>query len=158
VYCTAGDTPILIGDGSHRPISELRVGDEIYGTQRRGRYRRYVRTHVLARWSTIKPAWQVVLEDGTELVASGEHRFLTERGWKHVAPAERPEQRPHLTTPSAAQRPAVRSRRARSTACLAHESSLSDQNASAVPGSTERRDCSRRSNARQRAEARPTGM
>ena len=42
-------------------------------------------THaVLDHWSTIKPVWVVTLEDGTRLVTSGDHRFLTERGWKHV--------------------------------------------------------------------------
>ena len=61
-----------------------RAGDAIYGTVRRGRYRRYVLTQVLAHWSTVKPAYRVTLEDGTELIASGDHRFLTDRGWKHV--------------------------------------------------------------------------
>ena len=101
VYCAAGETPILMADGRHRPLGELRVGDEIYGTERDGRYRRYVRTRVLAHWSSVKPAFRVVLADGTELVASGDHRFLTERGWKHVFGAERPGQRPHLTTGNA---------------------------------------------------------
>src|SRR3954470_9107804 len=32
VYCTAGDTPILLGDGRTRPIADLRVGDRIVGT------------------------------------------------------------------------------------------------------------------------------
>ena len=53
---------------------------------------------MLAHWSTIKPAYRVTLEDGTELVASGDHRFLTNRGWKYVTGAEQgAEQRPHLT-------------------------------------------------------------
>ena len=62
----------------------MRIGDEIYGTERRGSYRRYVRTRVLDHWTSVKPAFRVVLEDGTELIASGDHRFLTRRGWKHV--------------------------------------------------------------------------
>ena len=95
-YCLSGDTPILLADGSTRPISELRVGDEIYGTIREGWYRRYAKTQVLAHWKTLKPAFQVTLEDGTQLIASGDHRFLTERGWKHVS--DSPEGRPHLTT------------------------------------------------------------
>ena len=57
------------------------------GTEVRGRYRRYVTTEVLAHWSTIKPAYRVTLEDGTELIASGDHRFLTNRGWKYVTGA-----------------------------------------------------------------------
>ena len=99
VYCLRGDTPVLMADGRHRPIGELRSGDRIYGTRREGTYRRYVLTDVLARWATRKPAYRVTLEDGTELVASGDHRFLTNRGWKHVIGAEPgPLQRPFLTT------------------------------------------------------------
>jgi len=98
VYCLGPDTPILMADGSHRPIRRLCVGDEIYGTVREGSHRRYVRTRLLAQWSTVKPAFRVVLEDGTELIASGDHRFLTRSGWKHVTGAQQGgERRPHLT-------------------------------------------------------------
>ena len=98
-YCLSGDTPILMGDGRARPLAELRPGDAVYGTVRRGAYRRYTLTRVLDHWSTVKPAYRLTLEDGTELVASGDHRFLTERGWKHVAGTEQGRgRRPHLTT------------------------------------------------------------
>ena len=97
-YCLSGDTPILLADGTTIPIGDVRVGDEIYGTVRDGYYRHYAITEVLAHWSTVKPAYRITLEDGTQLVASGDHRFLTERGWKHVTGAEQgPEQRPFLT-------------------------------------------------------------
>jgi DNA repair photolyase len=90
-----------MADGSHRPLAELRVGDEIYGTVRdpSGRYRRYRRTVVRDRWSSIKPAWRVLLDDGRTLIASADHRFLSRRGWKHVSGTEHggPLQRPHLT-------------------------------------------------------------
>ena len=99
IYCIHGDTPILMGDGTTRPMAELHMGDEIYGTVREGWYRRYVKTKVLAHWSVIKPAYRITLHDGTELVAGGDHRFLTERGWKFVADREPGmPQRPHLTT------------------------------------------------------------
>jgi DNA repair photolyase len=99
VYCVAPETPILMGDGSTRPIAELRPGDSIYGTRRNGWYRRYVRTTVRAHWSVIKPGYRLTLEDGTALVAGADHRFLTERGWKFVTGAELgPLCRPHLTT------------------------------------------------------------
>ncbi len=97
-YCLAGDTPILMADGQSRPLKEVRPGDAIYGTVRRGSYRRYEVTKVLAHWATVKAAYRIVLEDGTELVASGDHRFLTNRGWKHVIGSEQgPLQRPYLT-------------------------------------------------------------
>jgi DNA repair photolyase len=99
VYCLQSDTPILMADGTARAIADLRVGDRIYGTVRDGYYRRYVTTEVLAHWSTVKPAYRVTLEDGTKLITSGDHRFLTQRGWKHVTGAEQgPDQRPFLTT------------------------------------------------------------
>ncbi|HEY0345077.1 MAG TPA: intein-containing Rv2578c family radical SAM protein [Solirubrobacteraceae bacterium] len=102
VYCIDGATPVLMADGSHKPMAKLRVGDEIYGTEREGVYRRYVRTHVRAHWTTVKPAFRVILEDGTELIASGDHRFLTQRGWKHVTGAQQgAERRAHLTIGSA---------------------------------------------------------
>jgi DNA repair photolyase len=98
VYCTAGDTPVLLADGRTRAIAELRPGDEIYGTRRVGRYRRLVTTRVLDHWSTIKPAYRVTLADGRELVASGDHRFLSHRGWKYVTGTEQGNnRRPHLT-------------------------------------------------------------
>jgi DNA repair photolyase len=95
VYCLEGETPILMADGRTRPLAELRAGDGVYGTVRRGSRREYVRTTVLAHWSTVKPAYRVVLADGTRLVCSGDHRFLTGRGWKYVAGGLRP--RPHLS-------------------------------------------------------------
>ena len=95
-YCLSGDTPILLADGTTKPIADLYVGDEIYGTRRAGSYRRYVRTRVLATWSRIAPAYRVVLADDSTLVGSADHRFLTNRGWKHIAEIDG-RQRPHLT-------------------------------------------------------------
>src|SRR5438876_8721862 len=98
VFCVSPETPILMADGTHKPIGETRPGDAIHGTARQGAYRRFVRTQVLAQWATRKPAYQITLEDGTQLIASGDHRFLTERGWKFVTGAEQgPNQRPFLT-------------------------------------------------------------
>ena len=98
VYCLSGDTQVLMADGRQRAIADLRVGDRIIGTEKRETYRHYVTTEVLAHWSTTKPAHRVELADGTENVASGDHRFLTGRGWKHVTGAmSGPDQRPYLT-------------------------------------------------------------
>src|SRR5205814_1002926 len=96
-YCLRGDTCILMADGRTRALADLNVGDAIYGTVWEGVYRRFAVTRVLDKWSSIKPAFRVTLEDGTELIASEEHRFLTGRGWKHVIGAESGSlQRPHL--------------------------------------------------------------
>ncbi|HEY8581529.1 MAG TPA: intein-containing Rv2578c family radical SAM protein [Capillimicrobium sp.] len=98
VYCLGGDTPILLANGRTKPMADLRVGERIVGTERDGRYRRYAETEVRDHWQTLKPAFRVTLEDGTELVTSGDHRFLTDRGWKHVTGRGGGEgQRPYLT-------------------------------------------------------------
>ena len=98
-YCLVGETPVLMADGRAKPIADLRAGDQVIGTQQIGRYRRYTATPVLDHWSTMRAAYRTVLDDGTVLVSSGDHRFLTERGWKHVSGAGRgPDCRPHLTT------------------------------------------------------------
>jgi DNA repair photolyase len=98
-YCVSAGTLVLMADGRQKPIGELVVGDEIVGTRVVGRYRRYVATTVEATWRTRKPAHRVRLQDGTEIVASDDHRFLVAgRGWKHVRPAPRgSSQRAHLT-------------------------------------------------------------
>ncbi|MGH3098416.1 MAG: Rv2578c family radical SAM protein [Streptosporangiales bacterium] len=97
-YCMAGDTAVLLADGHTKALADVRPGDVVYGTERRGNYRRYARTEVLAHWGTVKPAFRVELEDGTVLVASGDHRFLTTRGWKYVTGAGAGRDcRPHLT-------------------------------------------------------------
>jgi DNA repair photolyase len=98
IYCVRGDTPILMADGTTKPIAEARAGDAIYGTERIGYYRRYVKTRILAQWSVIKAAHRITLEDGTTLVAGPDHRFLTDRGWKFITGTENGHaRRPHLT-------------------------------------------------------------
>jgi len=98
-YCQGPETPILMADGRTKQLGDLRVGETIYGTTRVDTYRDYTHTHVAAHWATIKPAFRIALEDGTELIASGDHRFLSDRGWKFVTGAEQGAlRRPHLTT------------------------------------------------------------
>lgn len=99
VYCVSGETQILLGNGRTTFLADLKIGDEIIGTTRRGFYKRYVKTRVLAHWQTHKPAYRLMLAGGTTITASADHRFLSDRGWKFVTGAEQgPNRRPHLTT------------------------------------------------------------
>src|SRR2546427_6483869 len=52
-YCLSGETPILMADGRTKQLADVRIGDAIYGTVRRGSYRRYTITEVLAHWQTV---------------------------------------------------------------------------------------------------------
>jgi DNA repair photolyase len=97
-FCMRGSTPILMANGRTRHLADLRVGDRVYGTLRGERYRYYTVATVQAHWATRKHVYRLILADGTELFASGDHRFLSDRGWKHVAGSERGRwRRPHLT-------------------------------------------------------------
>jgi DNA repair photolyase len=97
-YCVGAETLVLMGDGRQQPIWSVKVGDEIYGTRVEGVYRRYVKTTVLAHWQTQKRAYRIALADGTQITASSNHRFLTDRGWKHVTGSQSgADARPHLT-------------------------------------------------------------
>ena len=66
---------------------------------RRGTYRRYVATTVLDHWSTVKPAYRVTLEDGTELDRQRRpplpHR--REAGSTSTGSEAGRDRRPHLT-------------------------------------------------------------
>ncbi len=87
-----------MADGRTKRLADVVVGDKVYGTVRGGGHRRFVKTEVLAHWSTTKAAYRVELEDGTKLIVSGDHRLLSNRGWKHVTGTEQGAgRRSHLT-------------------------------------------------------------
>jgi hypothetical protein len=53
IYCLGGETPVLMADGTEKPLAELRVGDAIVGTQqdgRRSRLSKYDRIGALERF------------------------------------------------------------------------------------------------------------
>ena len=98
-YCLDPATMITMADGRQKSLSDVEIGDVVMGTELNGQYRKYTPSTVLAKWGTRKPAYRVILADGTTLIASGDHRFLTNRGWKHVTGAmSGTGQRPYLTT------------------------------------------------------------
>jgi DNA repair photolyase len=85
-YCLSPETSVLTTDGALRPIGALEPGDAVVGTRVVDGVRRYVPTTVVDRWQTRKTAYRVTLADGTQIVASGDHRLLAADGWRYVAP------------------------------------------------------------------------
>lgn len=88
-YCLAPDTLIQRADGTSRPISDIQIGDALIGVGRREERRRawnytFGRSVVLNKVLSVKPAYRLSLENGMTSVCSSDHRWLTERGWKHT--------------------------------------------------------------------------
>ncbi len=86
-YCLAPDTLVQMADGTTRPISAVRIGDELVGIAPRPQLRRawnytFTASRVLSRISTRTPALEFTLANGLSATCSADHRWLTERGWK----------------------------------------------------------------------------
>lgn len=96
-YCLSGDTRILMADGSSKQLADVKPGEHVVGTALGGGGRRFVPSLVLDRWATARRAYRVKLDSGDELIASGDHRFLTPQGWRYViAPGRNTRARAHL--------------------------------------------------------------
>jgi DNA repair photolyase len=96
-YCLSGDTNIAMADGSTKWLADVQPGEHVLGTHRYDTGRRFAPSLVLDRWATARRAYRVRLETGAELIASGDHRFLTSEGWRYViAPGRNKRARLHL--------------------------------------------------------------
>ena len=98
-YCVSPDTQVFMADGSSKRIDDVQVGDEIYGVEKtQTNYHAIVKAKVTAKAEIFKKPWRLTFSNGQQIVCSGDHRFLTERGWKFAAGSEFGNyRRPHLT-------------------------------------------------------------
>jgi radical SAM superfamily enzyme YgiQ (UPF0313 family)/intein-encoded DNA endonuclease-like protein len=100
-FCLSGDTLILMVDGSSKQLTDIEVGDKIVGIVggTPDQKRKYSAATVEAKWETLKPAVRISVENGTTVVCSPNHRWLTNRGWKYTTgKMSGVGQRPYLTT------------------------------------------------------------
>lgn len=88
-YCLTPDTPVLMADMSWRPIGDLCPGDLVIGFDKKsphGIERRWRTTEVKATWRTRQVASRITFDDGREVVASADHRWLCARNqWRTTA-------------------------------------------------------------------------
>ena len=98
-YCQSGETPVLMAAGRPRALADLPGGRPHLRNGSRGEVQAIRHHGSPGPLGAVKEAYRITLEDGTELVASGDHRYWTRRGkWKYVIGAQQgPLQRPHLT-------------------------------------------------------------
>jgi DNA repair photolyase len=102
-YCVEGDTLVAMADGTTRPIRDVLIGEAIIGVMREDRdgggwSHRYTRSTILNKIETVKQAFEIVLDNGNSVICSGDHRWLTDRGWKYTAGKMQGQgRRPYLT-------------------------------------------------------------
>ena len=83
-YCADGDTNILMFDGTFKKLKDIEIGDKIYGDASDGKSHRFTESTVLNKWAVEKPSYKITLASGVELICSGDHRWLSNRGWKYT--------------------------------------------------------------------------
>ena len=78
--CFRKETPVLMADGSLRPIEEVRVGDSVLSFDEEAD--EFVTKLVLKTYKNApKPMVKITMEDDTEIFCTEDHKFLTNDGW-----------------------------------------------------------------------------
>ena len=87
-YCLDPDTPVLFADYVWRPLKDVRKGDTLLGFDEypteRHRGRKYRKSVVEGVFSLERPCLRLTLDNGTEVITSLDHKWLTGRsrkGW-----------------------------------------------------------------------------
>jgi DNA repair photolyase len=102
-YCLEGDTLITMADGTTKPIKDVLIGEAIVGVVRENTpggawWYRHTQATILNKIETLKEAFEIVLENDNRVICSGDHRWLTDRGWKYTTGKMQGEgRRPYLT-------------------------------------------------------------
>ena len=79
LICVGRGTPVLMADGSYKPVEEVQVGDEVETLEG-------ARKVLNAFPTPPKDAVRVTLPSGVSQVQSATHKLLTPSGWCAVAP------------------------------------------------------------------------
>jgi hypothetical protein len=84
-WCVSPDTRVLTSDLRWVPVGSLQVGDDLIAFDEEaggredstGAYRQWRCASVKAAERLTQPCYKIVLEDGTEIISSAEHSWLT---------------------------------------------------------------------------------
>jgi DNA-directed RNA polymerase beta subunit len=82
--CLHYKTPVLMADGTHKRICNIKVGDEVVTFDPETYIQSY--TKVINQYvkNTSKDMYKIKTLDGTEIIATYDHKFMTNNGWKEV--------------------------------------------------------------------------
>ena len=84
-FCLTPDTKILSSNLEWIKLEDINVGQEIVSVEERlnggkGTSRRkMLRATVMAKWDVYEEAWKLTMEDGRELIATEQHRFMSKK-------------------------------------------------------------------------------
>lgn len=76
--CFPSDAPVLMANWTEKPISEIRVGDEVVGYPKDNR-KSLVRSRVTGVWSGTGHLRRYFMESGREVVCTPDHKWYTGR-------------------------------------------------------------------------------
>lgn len=94
-FCLSPSTRVLTADLQWVAISDLKEGDEVVAcdeepiTRAPGGYRAMRTAKIVKKWNTRQKAYRITLEDGRQVVCSGNHRWLstksqTQAAWRSI--------------------------------------------------------------------------
>lgn len=99
IYCLDGETILLKEDMSIVKIKDVQIGDLLLGVKtpkgKKANNAHFSRSIVENKITTVKSVYEITLENGNKVKCSGDHRWLTDRGWKYTTAKSN---RPFLTT------------------------------------------------------------
>lgn len=75
-YCTRGDQRVLMADWTHKPIADIRIGDEVVGWEKRDGKRYLRKAKVINRGVHFdQPVYRYMMEHGRSVVCTADHKW-----------------------------------------------------------------------------------
>lgn len=82
--CLDANETVLLSNGSKKPISLLKIGDEVMCFNPETMATNYTKVVNQYVRSTDKPIYKITTISGREIVATNDHKFMTSCGWSEV--------------------------------------------------------------------------
>ena len=85
--CVHPDSMITMSDGSQKPIKEIKEGDWVKSlneTTHQIEDKVVEKVHTNLNRSSLEKRFKISLENGTDLIVTGNHKVMTKRGWIEV--------------------------------------------------------------------------
>jgi len=81
-YCLSGETNVLMGDFTHKRISEIKIGDEVIGLETNGKFKKFAKSKVL-NLSKRKAITIIIKTDKERIECTPEHKLYGSSDKRH---------------------------------------------------------------------------